>query len=372
MSNKKLKNGKHTDYYEDGRAQLECHYKDGKLNGKWTQWYKDGSLAVEGNYEDNTPKGAWLHRVYEDKNAQPNRKDGELRYWKFVVNAGVRYGEILDPDNSDIAILEFNTVFVDSQPNRKVFEGQVTINNKTYGNTRCVFEGKQLITYHPISSDPEAYKNKLGGLVDYLMYSGRIIDKTRLASFHHKCYQENPIITAGELIERDVSDQALKIIKSQKEEITTKVRDSLYDKIREEILTDLAKSNTSDTDEIAEEIKIKISDVESDRKLQEDEINTVESLGDNHVNIVKESSILTSVDPVLYNGHKEKTGSLCTRLTFDDGSRKYMKNSTWDNSGEVERKAINLVGKRVRTTCWDPVGTTRWSDMNYFKNIYQV
>ena len=269
MSNKKLKNGKHTDYYEDGRAQLECHYKDGKLNGKWTQWYKDGSLAVEGNYEDNTPKGAWLHRVYEDKNAQPNRKDGELRYWKFVVNAGVRYGEILDPDNSDIAILEFNTVFVDSQPNRKVFEGQVTINKKTYSNTRCVFEGKQLITYHPISNNPEAYKNKLGGLVDFLMYSGRTIDKARLASFYHKCYQENPIITAGELIERDVSNQDLKIMNEQKEEITTKVRDSLYDKIRGEILADLEKSNTADANEISEEIRARILDIKSDRKLQE-------------------------------------------------------------------------------------------------------
>jgi len=366
MSNKKLKNGKHTDYYEDGRAQLECHYKDGKLNGKWTQWYKDGSLAVEGNYEDNTPKGAWLHRVYEDKNAQPNRKDGELRYWKFVVNAGVRYGEILDPDNSDIAILEFNTVFVDSQPNRKVFEGQVTINKKTYSNTRCVFEGKQLITYHPISNNPEAYKNKLGGLVDFLMYSGRTIDKARLASFYHKCYQENPIITAGELIERDVSDQDLKIMNEQKEEITTKVRDSLYDKIRSEILADLEKSNTADANEISEEIRARILDIKSDRKLQEYEKTSAEKSGSDFVRIVKESNILTNVDSVEFHS------SPCIRLTFDDDSHKYMKISTWDKSGEVEEKAKTLINKRVRTTCWDPSGTKKWSNMGYFKNIYQV
>lgn len=53
----------------------------------------------------------------------------------------------------------------------------ITINNKDFDDTRHVFEGKQLITFHPISNNPEAFKNKLGGLVDYLMYSGKTIDK---------------------------------------------------------------------------------------------------------------------------------------------------------------------------------------------------
>jgi len=372
MSANKLKNGKHTNYYEDGSKELECHYKEGRLDGEWKQWHKDGALAVEGNYKDDKPVGIWSHHVYEDKNSHPKKKDGSLRYWKFVVNAGVRYGEILDPDNSGIAELDFSTNYVGCQKPKKIFEGQVKINNKTFGNTRCVFQGKQLITYHPISRSPEAYKNKLGGIVDYLMYCERTIKKDRLASFYHKCYQENPLITAGELMERDLTDQALEVFEKREKTIVAKTRDELYDEIRNELLSDLAKSNTPDTNEIADEIKIKISDVENERKLQEDEINTVEKSGDQHVNIVKESRILTNVDPVLYNGHREKTGNLCTRLTFDDGSHKYMKNSTWDNSGEIEKKAISLIGKRVRTTCWDPVGTTRWSDMNYFKNIYQV
>jgi thymidylate synthase len=70
--------------------------------------------------------------------------------------------------------------------------------------------------HHPISTNPESYKNKLGGLVDYLMYSSKTIDKKRLATFYHQCYIKNPIITAGELIERDVTDQALKILNEQK------------------------------------------------------------------------------------------------------------------------------------------------------------
>lgn len=372
MTKEKLKNGKHTDYYEDDVLHLECYYKDGKLDGKWTQWYKDGSLAVEGKYKNDVPAGQWKHHVHEDKNLHSNRKDGSLRYWKFVVNAGVRYGEVLDPENSGIATLEFNSKFVEKQPNRKIFEGQVTINDKTFGNTRCVFEGKQLITYHPIVKSPEAHKNKLGGLVDYLMYSDKTIEKTRLASFYHKCYRENPLITAGELIERDMSDIALKIIKDERKEISTKARDELYDEIRNDILVNLAKSNTPDTSEISTEIRDKISVVEKERKLQKSEVDTVEKSGEKRVNVVTESKTLIAVDPVLYNGHSERKGNLCTRLTFEDGSHKYMKNSTWDNSGDVERKAISLIGKMVRTTCWDRVGTTKFSDMNYFKNIYQV
>ena len=49
-----------------------------------------------------------------------------------------------------------------------------------------------------------------------------------------------------------------------------------------------------------------------------------------------------------------------------------MKISTWDKSGKVEEKAKTLINKRVRTTCWDPIGTDKWSSMGYFKNIYQV
>jgi hypothetical protein len=152
----------------------------------------------------------------------------------------------------------------------------------------------------------------------------------------------------------------------QKEEITTKVRDSLYDKIRGEILADLEKSNTADANEISEEIRARILDIKSDRKLQEYEKTSAEKSGSDFVRIVKESNILTNVDSVEFHS------SPCIRLTFDDDSHKYMKISTWDKSGEVEEKAKTLINKRVRTTCWDPSGTKKWSNMGYFKNIYQV
>ena len=59
-------------------------------------------------------------------------------------------------------------------------------------------------------------------------------------------------------------------------------------------------------------------------------------------------------------------------MAFESGIHKYMKLSTWDQSGEVTEKAKTLIDKNVTTTCWDPLGTTKWSDMGYFKNIYEV
>ncbi|MBT4733092.1 hypothetical protein HOB87_14135, partial [Candidatus Woesearchaeota archaeon] len=43
-----------------------------------------------------------------------------------------------------------------------------------------------------------------------------------------------------------------------------------------------------------------------------------------------------------------------------------------DKNDNVTSKAKNLIGKHVRTTCWNPIGSTKWSDMDYFKNIYEV
>ena len=81
---------------------------------------------------------------------------------------------------------------------------------------------------------------------------------------------------------------------------------------------------------------------------------------------------MISVDSIQYNGYEEGLGNLCTQLIFENGAHKYMKLSTWDQSGEVTEKAKTLIGKNVTTTCWDPKGTTMWSDMGYFNNIFEM
>ena len=66
-------------------------------------------------------------------------------------------------------------------------------------------------------------------------------------------------------------------------------------------------------------------------------------------------------------------GSLCTVLVMGDGRTLHMKTSTFDKDGSITRKAKGLVGSRVRTTCWDPVGAPgKWSSQGYFRNIYVV
>ena len=369
-------NGKCKFWYQNNNLERESHYKDGELEGKWTQWYSDKNIALEGSYKNGIPEGIWLHYVKEKKGRKPSKRDADMRYWKFIVNAGVRYGEVLDEKNNGIAVLKFSGNFVKSEPagnnkTRKIYEGVITINNKDFDDTRHVFEGKQLITFHPISNHPEAFKNKLGGLVDYLMYSGKTIDKKRLSTFYHQCYLSNPLITAGELIERDMTDQALRMLEEQERTLTAEIKNEKLGEIRDQMLAQFGQTNTPDVNEIAEDLKDKMLRVESEKKLQQNEKDQVESSGKNAVNLV-ESDILVNVDTLQYNGYEEGLGNLCTRLTFKNGSHKYMKLSTWDQSGEVTEKAKTLINKHVTTTCWNPVGSTMWTDMGYFKNIYEV
>lgn len=64
-------------------------------------------------------------------------------------------------------------------------------------------------------------------------------------------------------------------------------------------------------------------------------------------------------------------GASCTVLFMGDGKMLHMKTSTFDRDGSVTRKAKSLVGCKVRTTCWDPIGSPgKWSSQGYFRNIY--
>lgn len=66
-------------------------------------------------------------------------------------------------------------------------------------------------------------------------------------------------------------------------------------------------------------------------------------------------------------------GSLCTVLVMGDDRMLHMKTSTFDKDGAVTRKAKSLIGSRVQTTCWDPIGAPgKWSSQGYFRNIYLV
>ena len=66
-------------------------------------------------------------------------------------------------------------------------------------------------------------------------------------------------------------------------------------------------------------------------------------------------------------------GSSCTELVMGDGTRLYMKTITFDRDLRVTAKAQTLVGKKVKTSCWDPIREPgKWSRQGYFRNVYEL
>ena len=66
-------------------------------------------------------------------------------------------------------------------------------------------------------------------------------------------------------------------------------------------------------------------------------------------------------------------GSSCTELVMEDGTRLHMKTITFDRDLQVTAKAKSLVGRKVKTSCWDPVREPgKWSSQGYFRNVYAL
>ena len=293
------------------------------------------------------------HSFNIERDSEPKNPFGAKLYWKFVVNAGVRYGEILDTDNTGHAELSFIGNISHQSKGRDVYKGNVLINEKLFGNTEYVVaKDGTLITFYPIVNHRERYKNKLDGLVDYLLFSGKTVSKERMANFYHQCYLDNNLITAVELIERDFADLAGTMFEDVRQET------------RAEVMKELEKINTADTIEAVTDYKALVVILENEIKDLKKEQESVLRSGKDF--LVTDPGVLVDVDTVTHHG------SECTRLILGDGTYKYMKLSTWDKNDNVTSKAKNLIGKHVRTTCWNPIGSTRWSDMGYFKNIYEV
>ncbi len=78
----KMKDGKldglWTDWYENGKKNIEENYKDGELDGLKTWWYRNGQKRKEGNYKDGKPDGLWTWWYKNGKKkSEKTYKDGE-------------------------------------------------------------------------------------------------------------------------------------------------------------------------------------------------------------------------------------------------------------------------------------------------------
>jgi len=91
--------------------------------------------------------------------------------------------------------------------------------------------------------------------------------------------------------------------------------------------------------------------------------------------LMQNSQVTLSPPDILIDVLEKKIyrGSSCTILVMSNSSNRYMNTSKFDPTGAITEHAKSLIGKRVRISCWDPVGKPGyWSNQGYFRNVYEV
>jgi uncharacterized protein len=63
------KNGRAVNYFPNGQALWELHYKDDGEDGSFTTWYSDGSLKLSGSYQSGRRRGLWTYYTMDVKKA---------------------------------------------------------------------------------------------------------------------------------------------------------------------------------------------------------------------------------------------------------------------------------------------------------------
>ena len=76
------KDGKWTEWFENGKKSAEETFKDGELNGKWTEWFENGKKEKEGTYKD----GKYFLSNHWDKNGDIKVKDGNGLFISWYEN----------------------------------------------------------------------------------------------------------------------------------------------------------------------------------------------------------------------------------------------------------------------------------------------
>lgn len=139
-------------------------------------------------------------------------------------------------------------------------------------------------------------------------------------------------------------------------EITKKAEDKVN------TLSEALRKTAGERDKYKNELNLKRKELEDYKKEQE------RAIAQDSTPTLAEERVLVKVTPnIMYKG------SICTKLSMSDGSELFMKIATFDIDLSVTNKAMSLEGKRVRTTCWDPIGKPGyWSNKGYFRNVYEV
>jgi len=110
------RDGKFTQYNEDGTIFLECYYIDGKKNGE-EKCYSSVEVTSMGNYIDDKIEGDYItvnhkqnsRKITKYKNGKRNGEeivyyDGEKIYYKAYYIDGKLNGDYIKYDNNGIIV----------------------------------------------------------------------------------------------------------------------------------------------------------------------------------------------------------------------------------------------------------------------------
>lgn len=191
-----------------------------------------------------------------------------------------------------------------------------------------------------------------------LYFSKKMEDKTSPES---QLFLKESLTSATEEYEKLLAekDETIATLIATNDEIA-----DIYSQAEDELTN--TKRELSEAHNTVVEKNIQVDKLKSENERLQREIKTAKSNGSTVA--VKESQLLISVQTdVMYRG------SINTVLNFADGSKKTIKISTFDKDLSVTRRAQSLVGKHVKTTCWDPISEPgKWSSQGYFRNIYEA
>jgi type II secretory pathway component PulJ len=201
-----------------------------------------------------------------------------------------------------------------------------------------------------------------------LYIAGKIVDSTGLVKHLISSIASKDIARFEDVASRARADTAIAIKNLER------AREDLeIERNKAERMKALASEAIEVVTKHEETIAMKQSEIDALRsKIKEDEAKykiEISAAG-------KEGSVATLSSPDTLMEVRESQiirGSHCTVLVMGDGRTLHMKTSTFDKDGAVTKKANGLIGCRVRTTCWDPIGAPgKWSRQGYFRNIYLV
>ncbi|HJX71855.1 MAG TPA: TonB family protein [Bacteroidales bacterium] len=178
--NPDVKIGGFTYWYEDGKKQVQCYFKNGSLDGQYYEWYKNGTLKAERNFTDGQLDG--LEKVWTDK--------GTLQKSVQYKN-GIKHGE-------------FITYYSNGQPVRRdIYKNGTMIRGK------CFTPQGKYTTYFEYFIMPR-FKGGLEGFKQFILEKLNYPDTARLND-------EEGSVHIRFTVGRDGHIKGIKLIKSDKE-----------------------------------------------------------------------------------------------------------------------------------------------------------